>query len=202
VFEFLGPGYALFLKPVCREWSVHYQVDPIYDGGEDYEAHVHSSECTSMTAVWGSASTLKLALASGLFASSPEEYHTHRRQYQAGQLADISTLAAAHAELGLGLTKAVAEGAAASGCLSKLQQLFRQLGCPLIDRRGGNSICEIAAEVGSVEMLDWLRCEGKRKFRPATAICSQSWALSCSALFSTDAVSLARRCNCSSCKAW
>jgi hypothetical protein len=123
-----------------------------------------------MTAVWGSASTLKLALAAGLFESSPEEYHTHRRQHQAGQLADISTLAAAHAELGLNLTKAVAEGAAASGCLSKLQQLLREHGSPLIDRRGGNSICEIAAEVGSVEMLDWLKGEGKRKFRAATAI--------------------------------
>jgi Ankyrin repeats (3 copies) len=169
VLEYLGPGYALFVKPVCKHWNAIYHSDAGHDD-EDHTTHTHSTECTSMTAVWGSAATLKLALASGLFEDSPEEYHSLGTQYEAGQLADITTLAAAHAELGFKLTKVVAEGAAASGCLSKLQQLFSEHGCPLIDRRGGNSICEIAAELGSVEMLDWLKGEGKRKFSAATAI--------------------------------
>jgi hypothetical protein len=175
VLDFLGPGYALYVRSVCKEWKQKYNAVADQPRGTMSTAdgsypHAHTCRCTSLTAVWGSASTLKLAQQAGCSKASPAHLNTSATQHKAGLLLNSIELATARAGLGLVFTKNVAEGAAASGSLFKLQQLFREHGCPLISRKGGNAICEIAAKTGNIEMLQWLQGEGKRKFSRATAL--------------------------------
>jgi hypothetical protein len=169
VLDYLGPGYALHVRPVCKEWNKRSSrvADKVCSNNKCAHAsapHVHTFRCTSMTAVWGSASSLRLARASGLFKDTPAEYSSLSSQFEAGRLADVDTLVAARAEYGLLFTSTLAEGAASTGCLAKLQQLFSRHGCPLVDRRGRHTICDIAAATGSVAMLQWLHGTGKCTF--------------------------------------
>jgi hypothetical protein len=175
VLDFLGPGYALYVRSVCKQWNQKYHAVADQPRGtmstEDGSyPHAHTCRCTSLAAVWGSASTLKLAQQAGCSKASPAHLNFSAMQHKAGLLLSSTELATGRDDLGLVFTKHVAEGAAASGSLSKLQQLFREHGCPLISRKGGNAICEIAARAGNSEMLQWLQGEGKRKFSAATAL--------------------------------
>jgi hypothetical protein len=64
------------------------------------------------------------------------------------------TLAAAQ-ELGLSFSQHLMRGAASSRSLPKLQWLHAEQNCPLPD-----DITAVAAEVGDVEMLRWLKSRG------------------------------------------
>jgi hypothetical protein len=183
VLDFLGSGYALFVRPVSKEWNLKYnavadQPRGTMSSDDGSYPHAHTCRCTSLSAVWSSASTLKVA---------QYQFNTSKRQYKAGCLLSITELITVRDDLGLVFTKDVAEGAAASGSLPKLKQLFREHGCPLISKKGGNAICELAAKAGHVEMLQWLQGEGKRKFTAATALAAAEGGHSVAVRFLVDA---------------
>jgi hypothetical protein len=192
VLDFLGPGYALYVRSVCKEWKQKYnavadQPRGAMNNEDGSYPHAHTCHCTSLAAIWGSASTLKLAQQAGCSKASPAHLNTSAMQHKAGLLLSSTELATARDDLGLDFTKNVAEGAAAAGSLPKLQQLFREHGCPLISRKGGNAICEIAARTGNIEMLQWLQGEGKRKFSAATALAAAEAGHSAVVRFLVDA---------------
>eukprot|EP00953_Heterococcus_sp_UTEX-ZZ885_P000468 773-Heterococcus_DN1.PRE.2 len=109
--------------------------------------HVHTSNCTSGAAVFGSSRRVYLARTWGLKWFRPEHYRA------AGYLADTGTLLSA-AKQGLRLgDPELMQSAARSNSLAKLQWLCDEQHCAL-----PNDITFFAA--GSVELLQWLKQRG------------------------------------------
>eukprot|EP00953_Heterococcus_sp_UTEX-ZZ885_P009669 5679-Heterococcus_DN1.PRE.1 len=149
VLRFAGSRQALFLK-INKTWSACYEIINRNDTASSSYDHVHSANCTSLEAVFGSAARLNLSLERGL---QPEldSFGVHRA---AGKAADASTLTAAH-ELGMPWAPKLMQSMARHNRLCQLQWLHTEQGCQLPE-----DICAHAAESGSIDMLKWLKEQG------------------------------------------
>jgi hypothetical protein len=106
-------------------------------------------QTTLYSAIFASPASVRLAYEHG-FA-----FKTDSVRRIAGQAADVPTLKAAR-ELGLAFSDYVANGAAESGSVLKLQWLHIDQACPL-----PLTICEWAASSGNIDMLRWLQEHGR-----------------------------------------
>jgi hypothetical protein len=156
MLNILGPGQHLFISAVSKAWRESYaRVASIQMTGLLYRdlhdetvLRTVTAQMTLGSAVFASASRVNLAHERGL------TFDNKKLQRVAGKVADVPTLRATH-ELGLELRYQVLSGAAEAASLPKLQWLHTTQGCPLYA-----DVTYLAARVGSVDTLRWLRSGG------------------------------------------
>jgi hypothetical protein len=170
IVEHVGLGEALFVSTISKAFLQRYRtLHNVSRTPEWYERGICpykvllTPQTTAYSAVFASPSRVKLAAACGLAFQVSEaemdsgvlETRTRCLQHRAGKFADEATLTAA-AELGLPLdSTCIATGAAESGDLAKLQMLHRKHACKL------DCTVRYAARSGSIEMLLWLKQQGR-----------------------------------------
>jgi hypothetical protein len=141
VLRLAGSHQALFLK-INKTWAASYESINKGDAAADSSDHVHSANCTSFEAAFGSAARVRLAHKHGLQLDA-ERVHT-----AAGKEADTGTLIAAH-ELGMLWAADVMYSLAEHDRLPELQWLHTEHGCQL-----PAYITAYAAKSGSNDMLE------------------------------------------------
>jgi hypothetical protein len=147
VLRFAGSHQALFLK-INKAWAACYESTNNGDAAADSSDHVHSVNCTSLEAVCGSATRIRLAHRRRLPLGSAR---VHRA---AGKVADCNTLTAAH-ELGMLWTLEIKRSMVKHNRLPELQWLHTEQGCQL-----PADVNVYAAKSGSIDMLKWLKEAG------------------------------------------
>jgi hypothetical protein len=147
VLRFAGAGQALFLK-INKAWAACYESINSNDTASSSYYHVHTNNCTSFEAAFGSAARLRLAHKHGLPLNSPSVHIV------ADKLADSSTLTAAH-ELGMPWAAEVMYSMAKHNRLADLQWLHTEHSCKLPP-----GISAAGEQSGSIDMLKWLKAVG------------------------------------------
>jgi hypothetical protein len=160
VFEYVGGQQWLSMGAVCKQWQELYRracwervylfrrvADRSKCRFQDFLDYVHCS--TAYSALFSSAPLLQMGVDSGSL-----DLLQHRTQFNAGRHGTEATLELAHM-LDMPCSEHVLNGAARSGCASKLQWLLAQHAVRL-----PATIAEYAATSGSVAMLQLLQQEG------------------------------------------
>jgi hypothetical protein len=159
VLSYLGPGHWFFAATVCSLWKCIYeglasttvlkiQSEPITVP----ELRRCAPKMTLLSAVLASPSRLRLAR-----TELPVGNKSTAISYAIGLYADVATIAAAAEELCIiGSWKAIAQGIAASGCVSKLDWF-----CSNEHRLPGNTDM-YAAKSGSLSMLEFVHSKKQR----------------------------------------
>jgi hypothetical protein len=129
VLGYVGPGHWLFIAEVCKLWHQTYKMVAVAQlptltrhilGGGSKWFHCRP-EMTLGQAVFASQSKLRWAHDAGLSMLSSSDLGMQKMSYLAGLCADSHTLALAlELENGLQASDSVYLGAAASGCVSKM----------------------------------------------------------------------------------
>jgi hypothetical protein len=154
VLRFVGAGEYIFAAPISKLWLFYYKQQAAYKlkafetcSKQDFAV---VPQMTTRRATLVSVARLRLAHMCGLrFNADSTEL-----QFETGRLASIVVLAEAH-RLGMQFTSHVADGAAASSDLSKLEWLHREHKCPL-----GISTSIQACVNSDIPMLQWLQQQG------------------------------------------
>jgi hypothetical protein len=155
ILEYVGPGQWLFVGTVCSLWRdtstlPHVNIWALKKFDDKYHAVPIncSPRCTLLCASVASPSRLRLAHQCGLDTES-EAY-----QCTVGECAGFDTVHAA-LELGLTISSAVFEGAAASDSEEMLAWMYMLRPCTLSE-----DVSLAAAANGSIAALKWLRAVG------------------------------------------
>jgi hypothetical protein len=151
--DFVGPGYGLYISPVCKAWQESYKgVAAVTVAVVTWDGRSISFTCgpahTLRSAASASSTTLRWARRCGLHLKGATCAHI------AGRCAEIDTLAEAHA-LGLPWSASLLNSVAGAQKLEALQWLHTDAQCPLPP-----DITHSAASGGSVAMLQWLAAVG------------------------------------------
>jgi hypothetical protein len=158
ILSYVGPGHALYISTVSREWrEVYLQVADADLAGVDAEGGEVKVTCTArmtlFSAVVASASRLQLAHACGLELGE-ESADCWRLHLAVGRYGETATLAKAH-ELGMKLGRIVSMGAARADSPHNLIWLVEERNMPLI-----TGMLHQAIDGGNVEIVRWLLQQG------------------------------------------